>query len=194
MPGPQHAAAEMHCIRRGGLAAVSQGVHASGTPRELVHLTMATRCGSKPAGAADAQRRSYTMFAFNGQQPGPLIEVVPAPDHGQAHQPLPQPTTVHWHGIRLDNPNDGTPGMTQPEVRLAASLSIGSASRRRIYWYHPHIRGGHSAERVSMETCWCGQRGRQLQRGNREAVLMLDDLLSRTPGWCRWAWNSPLTR
>jgi FtsP/CotA-like multicopper oxidase with cupredoxin domain len=129
--------------------------------------------------------RNYTMFAFNGQHPGPLVEV----DRGSRltvvlANRLPQPTSIHWHGIRLDNANDGTPGLTQPAVPpdsgFTYQLRFPDAG---IYWYHPHVR-----EDVQQEL---GLYGNLLVRPpaeegygpvNREAVLMLDDLLVSDDG------------
>ena len=52
---------------------------------------------------------------------------------------LPEPTTVHWHGIRLDNAMDGVPYLTQPLVdpgeRFRYSVAVPDAG---TYWYHPH--------------------------------------------------------
>ncbi len=35
---------------------------------------------------------------------------------------LPEPTSIHWHGVRLRNPADGVPGLTQPEIAPGASF------------------------------------------------------------------------
>ena len=35
---------------------------------------------------------------------------------------LSQPTTVHWHGVRLRNAMDGVPNLTQPPVAPGASF------------------------------------------------------------------------
>jgi FtsP/CotA-like multicopper oxidase with cupredoxin domain len=52
---------------------------------------------------------------------------------------LPQPTTVHWHGIRLDNAMDGVPGVTQDAVppggEFDYSFDLPDAG---TYWYHSH--------------------------------------------------------
>ena len=62
-------------------------------------------------GPAPDQGRSYTMFAFNGQYPGPADRGgARLRGHGDFSNRLPQPTTVHWHGIRLEHRNDGVPG------------------------------------------------------------------------------------
>jgi len=86
--------------------------------------------------------RTYIMYGFNGQYPGPLIrvprgaEIVVPFENGISH-----PTTVHWHGIRLENRFDGVPGVTQELVPPGGSFTY----RVRfpdagIYWYHPHVR------------------------------------------------------
>ncbi|SFC91879.1 Multicopper oxidase with three cupredoxin domains (includes cell division protein FtsP and spore coat protein CotA) [Tropicimonas isoalkanivorans] len=52
---------------------------------------------------------------------------------------LPEPTTVHWHGIRLDNAMDGVPGVTQEAVppggEFAYAFDLPDAG---TYWYHSH--------------------------------------------------------
>ena len=129
--------------------------------------------------------RSYTMFAFNGQHPGPLIEV----EQGSRltailNNRLPLPTSIHWHGIRLENPNDGTPGLTQlavpPDSQFTYQLRFPDDG---IYWYHPHVR-----EDVQQELGLYGNLLVRPRTGdwygpvNREAVLMLDDLLASDRG------------
>ena len=82
------------------------------------------------------------MFGFNGQIPGPLISV------GQRStifvnftNDTPFPTTVHWHGVRLDNRYDGVPGVTQDLVQPGETFRYQIYFRDAgIYWYHPHHR------------------------------------------------------
>ncbi|MBA3259463.1 MAG: multicopper oxidase family protein, partial [Gemmatimonadales bacterium] len=124
--------------------------------------------------------REYTMYAFNGQYPGPLIEAVRGSEIMVAFtNRLPQPTTVHWHGIRLEQANDGVPGLSQPAVppggRFIYRVRFPDAG---VYWYHPHVR-----EDVQQELGLYGNllvrsaRGEEYGPANREAVLMLDDIL-----------------
>ena len=61
--------------------------------------------------------RTFIMYGYNGQYPGPLIRA----DQGATitvHfvNNIELPTTVHWHGLRLDNASDGVPGVTQDPV------------------------------------------------------------------------------
>ena len=92
---------------------------------------------------------------------------------------LDQPTTVHWHGVRLDNRFDGVPGLTQKPVppggRFTYRLRFPDAG---IYWYHPHVR-----EDMQQDLGLFGNivvrspRADYFTPAHREEVLMLDDLL-----------------
>ena len=50
------------------------------------------------------------VFAYNGHVPGPTLDVREG-DHIIIHfrNDLPEPTTVHWHGIHLPVESDGSP-------------------------------------------------------------------------------------
>jgi FtsP/CotA-like multicopper oxidase with cupredoxin domain len=164
-------------------------------PSELVHLedgdTLRLEAGLV---RRSLNGRSYSMFAFNGQHPGPLIEVARGSEITVAFtNHLPGPTSVHWHGIRLDNPNDGTPGMTQPAVPTGGEFTY----RLRfpdagIYWYHPHVR-----EDLQQELGLYGNllvrpdQGDGYGPANRESVLMLDDLLVSDAGLVPLGQDSP---
>jgi len=124
--------------------------------------------------------RDFVMYGFNGQIPGPLLDVdrdseitVEFTNH------VPWPTAVHWHGLRLDNASDGVPFVTQdpipPGGRFTYTLRFPDAG---IYWYHPHHREDVTQDLglygnmlvASPETGYYGP-------VHREEVLMLDDLL-----------------
>ena len=87
-------------------------------PRELITL----RDGDSLALSAGLVRRSIagrtiTMYGFNGQSPGPLLQVLERSTITvNFNNQLDQPTSIHWHGIRLDNRFDGVPHLTQPLV------------------------------------------------------------------------------
>jgi blue copper oxidase len=53
---------------------------------------------------------------------------------------LDEPTIVHWHGIAVDEANDGA-GMVlvPPAGRLAYDFAV--RARAGLYWYHPHPHG-----------------------------------------------------
>lgn len=126
------------------------------------------------------QGRDFVMYGFNGQYPGPLIRVKQAAEITVRFvNRIDLPSAVHWHGLRLDNPFDGAPGVTQDPVAPGATflyrLKFPDAG---IYWYHPHVR-----EDIQQDM---GLYGNMLVDSpdpayynpvNREEILMLDDLL-----------------
>lgn len=129
--------------------------------------------------------RDLTMYAFNGQHPGPLLMVKQnAEVVVELRNALDQPTTIHWHGVRLDNRFDGVPELTQEPVqpggRFIYRLRFPDAG---IYWYHPHVR-----EDVQQELGLYGNLMIESPRpdyygpSHREEVLMLDDLLLTESG------------
>ena len=124
--------------------------------------------------------RTLTMYGFNGQYPGPLIQVPQdATITVNVTNRLELPTAVHWHGIRLENRFDGVPGLTQDPIAPGATFQYRiHFPDAGLYWYHPHHR-----EDVQQDLGLYGNL--QVEAAdpayfgpaNREQVLMLDDLL-----------------
>jgi FtsP/CotA-like multicopper oxidase with cupredoxin domain len=87
------------------------------------------------------------MLAYNGSIPGPILKVkegsevvVNVENQGDMD------TTVHWHGLRLENRYDGT-------LETQAAIPVGGRFSARVtfpdpgaYWYHPHIREDYGQE------------------------------------------------
>lgn len=82
------------------------------------------------------------MFAYNGQIPGPLLKVKQGSSiYVNFTNNLDMETTVHWHGIRLENKYDGVPDVTQKAVKPGESFLYKlDFPDEGIYWYHPHMR------------------------------------------------------
>ena len=121
------------------------------------------------------------FFAYNGQHPGPLIDVVQGSEITVLFRNrLSQPTSVHWHGIRLANGNDGAPGLTQAAVppggEFTYRLRFPDAG---IYWYHPHVREDIQQELGLYGNLLVNPNAESSEkRGyNREVLLLLDDIL-----------------
>lgn len=89
------------------------------------------------------------VWAYNNQVPGPEIRV----KLGQTivvnfTNLLPQPTTIHWHGVRVPNMMDGVPGVTQDEIQTGESFTyVFTPKDTGTFWFHPHVRGAEQVER-----------------------------------------------
>jgi len=120
------------------------------------------------------------MLAYNGSIPGPALRV----DQGstvtvQTVNEGDIDTTVHWHGLRLENRYDGVPHDTQ------APIGIGGAFTYRvqfpdagIYWYHPHLREDFAQEMGLYGTIVVAPSDPGYWPAvDRELTLTLDDVL-----------------
>jgi len=80
------------------------------------------------------------LWGYNGQSPGPTIEVVEG-DRVRIYvtNKLPEHTSVHWHGQRLPNGMDGVSGLTQPSIKPGKTFVYEFVARRPgTFMYHPH--------------------------------------------------------
>ncbi|HZG20138.1 MAG TPA: copper oxidase [Herbaspirillum sp.] len=80
------------------------------------------------------------LWGYNGQSPGPTIEVVEG-DRVRIFvtNKLPEATSVHWHGQRLPNGMDGVSGLTQPAIPPGKTYVYEFTARRAgTFMYHPH--------------------------------------------------------
>ncbi len=93
--------------------------------------------------------KSLKVWAYNGQVPGPTLRVKLG-DTVRVHftNQLPQPTTIHWHGIRVPNAMDGVPHGTQAPIEPGQSFVYEFTPKDAgTYWYHPHVRGSEQQAR-----------------------------------------------
>jgi suppressor of ftsI len=134
------------------------------------------------------------MFGYNGQYPGPLIQ---APKDAtifvRVRNDIQMPTTIHWHGVRVDNRFDGVPGVTQEAIEQGETFTYEvRVPDAGMYWYHPHVR-----EDVQLDL---GLFGNLLVTSpdpeyygpaHREEVFVLDDLLMDEQGALPWGDRAP---
>ena len=83
---------------------------------------------------------STDVFVYNGSSPGPTLELTEG-DRVIIHfqNNLPEPTTIHWHGIHLPASQDGSPFdpvAAGGKRDYTFTIPKGSAG---TYWYHPHL-------------------------------------------------------
>jgi FtsP/CotA-like multicopper oxidase with cupredoxin domain len=120
------------------------------------------------------------MLAYNGSVPGPTLRVRQGSRITvQVTNDTDLETTVHWHGLRLENRYDGVPHETQepipPGGQFTYRLPFVDAG---LFWYHPHIREDYGQEMglygpilvVPAEPDYWPS-------AHRDVVLTLDDVL-----------------
>ena len=120
------------------------------------------------------------MLGYNGSIPGPTLKVQQGSEivvHVTNEGDL--DTTVHWHGLRLENRYDGVPHETQEPIPVGGEFTYRiQFPDAGLYWYHPHIREDYTQELglygniVVVPTdpgYW--------PPANRDLVLTVDDLL-----------------
>jgi FtsP/CotA-like multicopper oxidase with cupredoxin domain len=93
--------------------------------------------------------RALAVWAYNGQVPGPILHAtVGERVRVRFTNRLPEPTTVHWHGVRVPNAMDGVPGLTQEPVAPGESFVYEFVPKDAgTFWFHPHLRSPEQVER-----------------------------------------------
>lgn len=137
---------------------------------------------------------TLAMLGYNGQYPGPLIRA----DRGstivvRVENDIRMPTTVHWHGVRLDNRFDGVPGLTQAPVEpgetFVYEVRVPDAG---MFWYHPHVREDVQQDLGLYGNLLVVPRDPEYYGPvNREEMLVLDDLLMDEQGLIPFGEEAP---
>jgi FtsP/CotA-like multicopper oxidase with cupredoxin domain len=151
------------------------------SPPQLLELadgdTLELRVGpvAKPLGDITVR-----MLGYNGSIPGTILKVAEGTEvvvHAENHGDL--DTTVHWHGLRLENRYDGVPHETQAPIPVGGDFSYRiQFPDPGLYWYHPHIREDYTQELglygnilvVPADTDYWPP-------ADRDLILTLDDIL-----------------
>lgn len=115
------------------------------------------------------------VWSYNDQIPGPLLRGTQGTrlDVTVTNQ-LKEPTSVHWHGLRIDNAMDGVPEVTQDPIKPGETFTYRlDLEEAGTFWYHPHFNSGEQLER--------GLKGPLIvdevrsQPWSRDLVWMIDD-------------------
>jgi len=122
-----------------------------------------------------APGRTVRGYGFNGQVPGPVIEARQGvPLEIAFTNRLPEPTVIHWHGLRIPAAMDGTEvvqRIVEPGETFTYRFTPPDAG---TFWYHPHHNETEQLEK--------GLYGALIVRGaeepalDGEQVLVFDDL------------------
>ncbi|MFT4702704.1 MAG: FtsP/CotA-like multicopper oxidase with cupredoxin domain [Bradymonadia bacterium] len=116
------------------------------------------------------------MMTYNRSFPGPLLEANVG-DTVIVHffNGLDEPTTVHWHGLRIPDAMDGNPRIQEP-VDVGESFTYEFVvPDAGTFWYHPHVRANEQVERGLYGPIIV--RDPSVERVAIERVVIADDLL-----------------
>ncbi|MAB87207.1 MAG: copper oxidase, partial [Rhodobacteraceae bacterium] len=82
------------------------------------------------------------IWGYDGQMPGPAIRLKQGERVARRFvNELPQASSVHWHGLRIDNAMDGVAGLTQDAVEPGNSFDYDFvAPDAGTFWFHAHNR------------------------------------------------------
>jgi FtsP/CotA-like multicopper oxidase with cupredoxin domain len=85
--------------------------------------------------------RHVDVWGFNGHMPGPTIEI----DEGDrvrflVHNNLPEPFSMHWHGLEVPIEMDGGPGISQDPIAPGGSFTYEfTINQHGTFFYHSHM-------------------------------------------------------
>jgi FtsP/CotA-like multicopper oxidase with cupredoxin domain len=121
-----------------------------------------------------------TIWTYDGQFPGPEIRVREGDRiRVVVENELPEPTTIHWHGVPVPNAMDGVPGLTQAPIAPGSSFTYEfNAEPAGSYLYHSHQ--GLQIDRGLVGALVIEERSPHVGY-DRDYTLLLDDLLPGDP-------------
>jgi FtsP/CotA-like multicopper oxidase with cupredoxin domain len=85
--------------------------------------------------------RIVDAWGFNGSVPGPTIEVIEG-DRVRfvVQNKLPEPFSMHWHGLEVPVEMDGMPGISQDAIAPGATFTYEFTLRQNgTFFYHSHM-------------------------------------------------------
>lgn len=110
------------------------------------------------------------VWAYQGKVPGPLIELVEGETMEiEFENQLPQPTTIHWHGMTVPADQDGGPmDLVMPGHKRIYRFTAkpGTAG---TYWFHPH------PHHMTAEQVFKGLAGAVIVRANDDPLRDLPE-------------------
>jgi len=124
--------------------------------------------------------QTIKMFGYNGQIPGPLLKIEQNSTISvNVLNNLDVETTVHWHGLRLDNKFDGVPDISMETQKPGESFQYElQFSDEGIYWYHPHVREDYQQEMGLYGNILVSPiEDNYYNNVNKEIPIILDDIL-----------------
>lgn len=130
---------------------------------------------AKPTEWTVASGITISGYGYNDQVPGPVIEARQGvPLEIQFTNNLPEPTLIHWHGLRIPAAMDGTQATQRPVAPGETFTYRFTPPDAGTFWYHPHLNEAQQLEK--------GLYGALIVRGanepvvDREQILVFDDV------------------
>ncbi len=86
-------------------------------------------------------REPFNVWGYNGSMPGPTVEV----NEGDrvrfvVENRLPEPTSMHWHGLEVPQDMDGVPGLGQDLIPPGGVYVYEFTVRQHgTFFYHSHL-------------------------------------------------------
>jgi len=122
------------------------------------------------------------VWSYNDQIPGPLIRAkVGTTMVIDFANRLKEPSSIHWHGLRIENAMDGVPGVTQdpvgPGENFRYRLKLEDAG---TFWYHPHFNSSEQLER-GLKGVFIVEEAEK-QPWSQDWVWLMDDWLLQKDG------------
>jgi FtsP/CotA-like multicopper oxidase with cupredoxin domain len=124
--------------------------------------------------------KAFAMYAYNSQFPGPTLKVKQGSTFTvNVTNNTDVPTTIHWHGIRIENKFDGTAGLTQDAIEPGVSFTYTvKVPDEGMFWYHPHVREDLQQDMGLYANLWVTPKDTAAYNPvDSEQVLILDDML-----------------
>jgi FtsP/CotA-like multicopper oxidase with cupredoxin domain len=117
------------------------------------------------------------VWTFNNSVPGPELRVKQGEKVNiTLKNDLPEPVSIHWHGLPVPNEMDGIPGVTQNAVQPGESFIYEfNADVPGTYWYHSHQDGVNQVDRGLYGTFIVEGKDNQV---DRDYTLVLDEWMS----------------
>ena len=120
---------------------LTQSAHAQPTGFHVLrarHATAELRGEGQPA---------TPVWAYGDAVPGAILRVRRGDElRVRVFNDLDEPTTMHWHGMRIANAMDGVPYLTQPPIAPGSAFNYRFTARDAgTFLYHPAGDGGEQA-------------------------------------------------
>ncbi len=136
----------------------------------IQHMTI------KPASQVLFEDAASPLWTYEGRTPGPEVRVTKGERvRVRFTNDLDEPTSVHWHGIRIENSMDGVSGLTQDPIQPGESFTYDFlAPDAGTYWYHAHNRSWNQLARGLYGPLIIDEPERPFPK-DRDISLILDD-------------------